>query len=273
MRERVRVGVSVGQPEPLNWRIIVDKILGSLYPIQIDTYPFGYDFWFNYYPEKIEDIRQALKSQNIDSTVTVNRSYTKREMLTAEFLFLNFTSVVYSTKRNQLYRAEPQLICPHCGFQEVNWNLQSAEVKGKAEGYKLASLDWHPTVVSRVLADELQKANFTGLMLTTVGSKPSPDWFGLQSNHILPPMQVPPTRLLYSPGRTSLCLPNHRFQLKRSELFYQHEGFVGLDFNHTYELFGDSPGTRMMIISKRVYHLLVNLGIKRLKCEPIRFID
>jgi hypothetical protein len=274
LQEQVKVGVSVGR-EPLeNWRLITRAFLEPLKPLEIEEYPFGYDFHFNYYPEGIEKVRQQLDLQGISSTITVTRYYNKQELLAAEYLRLDFTGLVYSTKRQPLHRSAPRLVCRYCDFYEGTWNLQDAEIKEEAEGYKLAWLDWNVQVVSRNLADELRSAQLTGLVLVPVGRRESPDWYGLQSNHVLPPMQIPPTRLLFGLGRTSNCLANHRFDYRHSEFFYSREFFNALDINCTHELFGVATGaSRSKVISNRVYQLLSKLGVASLKCEPIRFID
>lgn len=274
MKEQVRVGISVGREQTRDWREMVKNLFKPLEPISVKEYPFGYDFVFDYYPLQIKDIEDQLRLFQIHSIVTVNRSYSKRELLQADFLMLNYTGVVYSTKRNPLYQAEQRLICPHCGFQMVTWNLRGTEVMGKDHRYKLAALDWHPTVVSHDLAVELEKAGFSGLTLMSVGRKTPPEWYGLYSNGILPPLQIPPTRLIFGIGMTPDCESNHMIEEWRSEFCYQRTGFNALDFNSTYEVFGDrSGGVRMTIISRRVYQLLVKLGVKRLRCEPVRFID
>lgn len=276
MREQVYVGVSVGRESPQDWRLLVQSEFAPLIPVETKEFRSGagYEYKFDYYPEDLEEVQKRLKAQQIDSFVRVGRSYTLRELKQAEFLILNYRSVVYSTKSNPLYRSEPQLICPHCGFQEATWNLPDTEVMGKDHRYKVASLDWNPTVISRDLAIELEKASLSGLTLTPVGCKTPPEWYGLSSTNILSSMQVPPTRLIFGRGRTPECKSNHMIEEWRSEFFYERGGFNGLDFNSTYEVFGDRRGgARLTIISGRVYQLLVKLGVKHLKCEPIRFVD
>jgi hypothetical protein len=248
--------------------------LEPLKPVEVEEYPFGYDFHFDYYPAEIEKVRQQLDLQGISCTITVTRHYDKQELLAAEYLRLDFTNIVYSTEQKPLHHAAPRLACQYCNFYEGTWDLQDVEIKEEAKAHKLAWLDWNVPVASRNLANELRNAELTGLVLVPVGQGELPDWYGLQSNHVLPPVQIPPTRLLFGLGRTSNCLLDHRFDYLHSEFFYSREFFNARDINYTHELFGvATAASRSSVISNRVYQLLIKLGVTGLKCEPIRFVD
>lgn len=272
MKERIRINVSVQRDYVGDWRTVARAALDPFQPLEVQTYPFGFRFIFGDYPETIEQVRAFLKARGIDTSLSVKREYSDEELLAAEFLDFGTEAVVKSVAGT--LRWDLVLMCPHCKFQEIRWDLQKLRIKDKAEAYKLARVDWHPEVVSAPLAEAIRLAGFTGLELVPVGEDIPPAWFGLQVIRILPPMQSPPTRLRWLLGTTSLCERNHNLERPHSEFYYRRTGFEALDFNHTYEVFGSSgAGARAVVISNRVYRLLVELGVKQLACEPIRFIE
>lgn len=272
MQERVRVNVSVRRDYAGDWRAIATATLDPLRPLDIEIYPFGFRFIFDYYPDGIEEVQLMLKAQGIDTSLSVKREYTMEELLMAEFLDFGTDAVVSSVDETLLW--DLVRLCPYCGFQEIRWNFRRLRIQDKAGGYQLAMVDWHPKVVSASLSEAMQMAGFTGLELVPVGEESSPGWYGLRATHILPPMQSPPTRLRLSPRTTPLCERNHNWASPHSEFYYRREEFEALDFNYTYEILGSSESNaRAMVISQRVYRLLLELDVKQLVCEPIRFVE
>lgn len=271
MKEYTKVNVSVRRDYVGDWRATARAILDPLQPLNVEIYPFGFRFIFDYYPEDIEQMRALLKAQGIDTSVTVKREYTPEELLAAEFLNLGTDAVVNSVPGTLQWDLVP--LCPYCGFQEIRWSFQKLDIREAPKGYQLAMVDWHPVVVSAPLADAMRMTNFTGLELVPVGEDNIPAWYALRATHMLPPMESPPTRLHRSPGATPLCDRSHNWGLPRSEFYYPHKSFKALDFNYTYEVFGSSGSAeRATVISNRVYRLLVELGVGQLVCEPIRFV-
>jgi hypothetical protein len=274
MRERVRLKVSVKSEVPNCWRLLVEQLILPLQPIEVEEYPLGYDYVFDYYPENIELVQARLKEidADINSSVWVSYNYTRRELLAAEFLMFGGGRLVHS--RTGSLSWECRTLCGHCGFQEVVWNLQDLKLKDAPRGMEFAYVDHHPRIVSATLAAELISSGFTGLELPRVGQDEPPMWYGVQSTCILPPVQVPPTRLKHSSRATPACLLSHALASRHSAIVYQREGFNAQDFAYSYEYYGEScSGGRELIISNRVYRRLLDLRIRNFSCSPIRFVD
>jgi hypothetical protein len=192
--------------------------------------------------------------------------------LAAEFLLFNGGKLVFSKRKKLTWETRP--LCSHCGFNEVIWNFRDLELKRTREGLKLAYVDYHPNIVSNAFATELLDAGYTGLELVPVGREEPHAWYGFRSDHLLPPVQVPPTRLRHDHRATPECLLNHRLASPHSPFFYTREGFVAKDFNYTFEYYGESgSGARTMVISNRVYRRFLDMKLRNIAVAPIHFID
>lgn len=272
MQEIVRIKAVAGSNYVGDWRTIAKQILEPLSPIEIEESPFGYDFLFDYFPAQTEEIVNQLKTQGFTSNFYVRRHYTEQERLSAEYLKLGYEGLVDSVEGTLTRHIAP--ICLLCGYQEREWNFTQLQIGQNGQGYRLAAVDWHARVMSRALAEALRDIHVTGLKLEPVGGDEAAQWYGFTSTHTLPPLLSPPTRLTLRLYRTENCAFNHGFGSVYSELFYKKENFNAVDFNRTYELWGDKErGVRSIVISNRVYRLLVKLGVEQLKCEPIRFVE
>jgi hypothetical protein len=274
MKEIVKFNASVEKVHQANWQVNAESIIEPLKPIGVESSSSGLvlTFFFDRYPEKIAEARNALKAKGINSSIWVKREYTPTELLTAEFLIFGTDNVVNSVS-NTLHW-EKESVCPHCNFQETHWNFSQLRIQDTPEGYQIAMVDWHPQVVSTLLAHQMQLANFTGLKLVPLEEISHPSWYAIRAIHTLPSLLSPPTRLWRLPTATANCSRNHHWKNPDSAFYYQRKGFEALDFNATYELFGDSVSSaRFMIISKRVYHRFVDLGVKGISCEPIQLVD
>ena len=277
MQERVTLTAAAGSSVVGDWQTIAKEIVEPFSPIEIKTYPAGFDFVFDHYPLQIEEIMQRLREKGFSSTHYVRIRYTKKELAEADYLFLPLGTQVNS--RGDTYPESSRLeeVCPHCGFKEKFWQYEKLQIRNKADGYRFSVVDYHAPVMSRALADALRDFNATGLVLTPVGGSEPAEWYGWNSNNTLPPMQSPPTRF-YTEWhyRTESCERNHGLGLVYSEAYYSRDNFDACDFNNSYELVGDrfSGGRRYKIISQRVHQLLLELRKgRRWANEPVRFID
>ena len=274
MQERVYIGATAGRDYPGDWRTISKKIMEPFAPIEIKEYPYGYDFVLDYYPPQIETLMQRLRDNGLESRHRVERRYTRKELLAAEYLVLDFRLQVRSRGESLQSHLEP--VCPHCGFQQRFYHYETLQIRDKPNGYCMAFVDYHAEVMSQALAHALSSIEPTGITLIPVGGSEPADWYGWRCDHVLPPLQIPPTRLPTFHTRTKQCKPNHGFDKFFSEMFYDRSSFDARDFNYTYEFFGDGPtgGHNRMVISQRVYRLLIELGKGRhWMCEPVRLID
>ena len=263
MQERVQLSVSVDRNWIGDWRAVTLSLLAPLAPDGIAEYPFGYEFSFGHYPENLE--------KRIHATVSVSRSFSERELMKSEFLLLETTQEL-STKPDTLRKA-CRMFCTHCGFEEPIYDLSHLQIARKPKGNELALADSSVRIVSHGLAAALTKAGLAGLQLTPLGG--ADEWWNIDSNHILPPLKVPPTRIRWTNRRTPRCLPNHAFYSRPdSQMFYGVEQFNAVEVNATYEHYGAScHGARSLIIANRVYQLLVALEVRGFRCEPIGLAD
>ncbi len=272
MQEIVRLTAIAGDRFETDWRPIALAIVTPFFPVETKEYVAGYEFIFDHYPPVIEDIAARLRTEGFNSSIWVKRKYTKKELLAAEYLILGHLGQVNARGRTLTKHTEP--ICPHCGFEEKIWHYETLQIREKPKGYKLALVDYHVSVMSRLLAEELRTMGVTGLVAPPVGSQEPADWYGILSDHILSPVQIPPTRLTFAAYRTEACDPSHGVARLDSQLYYRRADFKALDFNYACELLGDKwAGVRTVVISQRVYHKLVELGVRGLQCEPIVFVE
>lgn len=273
MKERVSVSAAAGKEFTGDWRAIATEIMEPFSPIEIKEYPYGYDFVLDHYPPQIEELMERLRDKGFLSSHNVKRRYTKKELLAAEYLNLDFRLQVKSRGRTLTRHLVP--VCLHCGYQQVFWHYETLQIRDKPNGFSMAWVDYNVEVMSHALANVLGSMDASGITLIPVGGSEPAEWYGWRCDHVLPPLQIPPTRLPTWHTRTGQCEPNHGFDKFYSEMFYERSSFDARDFNYTYEFFGDGPtgGSKGMVISQRVYRLLVELGKGRhWMCEPVRFI-
>jgi len=274
MKEQIKFTVSVGNEYKPDWQAKAKSILEPMNPIHMNLSPSGLvlEFVFDHYPDLADEARHDLRGHGISSSISVRREYTMDELVNAKFLVLNTREVVDSvpdTLQWHLLR-----LCDHCGFQETVWDLSTLHIANKPQGYEFAKVDWHPKVVSPLLAEQLQKEKYTGLELIPIHGENLPSWYAVQTTHTLPPLKSPPTRLIRLPRATTSCQPNHNWEFPDSQFFYNRAGFEVADFNKTFEIFGDSQSAApAIVISNRVYRMFTSLGVKKLICEPIQIIE
>jgi len=263
--------VAVHRPD---WETELGSFLDPLGAVEIQRFPnpLCLTFIYDRYSEKLEDIWAVLIRRGFYGHITVRREYTQHELLEAEFLDFGTKQVASSVEETLKWQTVP--LCSHCGFQEIAWDFAKLHIKEKPKAHELAKVDWHPKVVSASLAKAITAVGFTGLELKPTGDTRLPVWYALQVTHTLPPMQAPPTRLKRLLGATAHCERDHNWERPNSEFYYRREGFKALDFNQTYELFGDSgSASRAIVISNRTWRLLMELGVKQLHAEPVRFVE
>lgn len=274
MKEIVRFNASIFQANICSgWQDLVRSHLEPMHPSTITVSPFGQfvEFAFDHYPKGLDEVVPLLRTHRISSSIWVRREYGADELLEAEWLTLGTEDVVGSLDEslNRIVLAS----CPYCGFQERGWDYESLSIRETPEGYRLAMVDWHPQVVTSSLAKELHETGFTGLTLIPVSRGRQPRWYAIQAYHPLEPLLSPPTRLPRSPRSTPRCAGDHNWTYPSSEFFYRREGFRALDFNVTYEFFGDPQSSaRALVVSNRVYRLLMQLGVEKLVAEPVRLL-
>lgn len=277
MKQVVRVDTFIDEGDAIqnpNWEANLHSVLDPFGPIEIQTFPnpLARTFIYDHYPEELDDVWDYLSPIGFSGSIWEHREYTKAELLQAEFLRFGTEVVVDSVPGTLQWQRIP--LCPFCGFEETVWQFSELAVKERAEGYQLGMVDWHPEVVSTALADEIRKRGFTGVDLVPVQKEAISQWYGLVSVHTLPPLLVPPTRLMRLPQATPECALDHYWSLPKSEFTYQKEGFVGADFNQSYEIFGEPISSgRVLVVSNRVYRMFLELGVKNLVCEPIRLLS
>ena len=61
------------------------------------------------------------------------------------------------------------------------------QIREKADGYRMAIVDYHAPVMTHALADALSDINATGLVLTPVGANEPAEWYGLAQQPCAPP--------------------------------------------------------------------------------------
>lgn len=265
-----------------NWLEVAREVAKPLAPVDEIVYPAGVHFVFHGRPEGLEQVQDRLRVHGFDVRVIEQREYAAEELLSAEFLEVGTEAVVHAINGTLRWNWEP--LCSHCDFFVERWDLDALRIKTAPKGYRLARVDWSgPRVVSAPLAEAFRGAGFSGLELVPVKGQEPSAWYVLQATHILPPMAVPPTRMKRGWKATPRCTLDHGWSNPDSELFYRQKEFEALDFNYTYEIFGGTNRTeggsiigstgRMLVVSNRVYRLLVELGVKQLVCEPIRFVE
>ncbi len=274
-----------------NWLEVAREVAKPLAPVDEIVYPAGVHFVFHGRPEGIEQVQDRLRAHGFRIRVIEQRKYTGRELLSAKFLVVRIEAVVDSVSKKVgerqwegTLRWEWELHCPHCDFFVERWDLDALRIKTVPKGYQLARVDWSgPEVVSAPLAEALRRAAFSGLELVPVKGQDPPAWYVLQATCILPPMAVPPTRMKRDGTVTPKCALDHGWSNPDSAFFYRQEGFEALDFNYTYEIFGGTTRSedgsiagstgRYLVISNLAYQLLVELGVKKLVCEPIQLLE
>ena len=275
MREIVHFTVAVEDRSPPNWQDIAMAALQPFGPTDIDSSPFGQviEFEFDYYPEGLDAVVAHLKGQQIHASFSVRRQYTAADRRRAELLILGGEGVVSSVPGT--LRWQEVSICPFCDCRTEDWQFAPLRIVEQPQGAMFACVDHYPLVASAELAQALQEAQVTGLELVPVGPDRPTWWYGLRVTHRLPPVAIPPTRLSPNRGPTPQCAPDHLWSgMKHSQLTYRREGLAAADFNVTYEYFGGMNGAAPYeVISQRVYHLLREVGVKRLSCSPIRIVD
>lgn len=272
MQEQVRLTAAAGDRFDKDWRPIALAIVEPYVPVETKEYKAGYEFIFDHYPPDIEEIAARLRMQGFNSSIWINRKFTKKELLAAEYLILGYVGQVNARGRTLTRHKMP--VCAHCGFVETVWHYESLQIREQPKGYKLAVVDHNVEVMSRLLIEELWAMDVSGLVAPPVGGEEPADWYGIRSGHILPPVQIPPTRLTFASYRTEDCAPSHSVDRLDSQLFYGRTDFKAMDFNYAYELQGGREhGVRTIVISQRVYHKLVELGIRGLQCEPVGFVE
>lgn len=272
MRETVTFNVSVGLDFSGDWQSLAKEMVRPLQPIEVREGEFLYGFIFDRYPAGIEEIAARLQGERISTSIWVSRTYTKQERLAAEYLVLDHLGQLNARGRSLTKHTEP--VCAHCGFVETVWHYESLQIREQPKGYRLAWVDYNVEVMSRLLVEELWAMDVTGLVAPPVGGEEPADWYGIRSDHILPPVQIPPTRLTFASYRTEDCAPNHGVARLDSQLYYRRADFKAMDFNYAYELQADKwRGVRTIVISQRVYHKLVELRVRGLQCEPIGFVE
>lgn len=278
MREIIKFRVEISKEEATHrpqWEREVLQILEPLGFIAIERWPNPcvLTFQFDHYPAQLDEVWQHLQARGFYGSVWERREYTPTELLDAAFLRLGTEAVVSSV--DGTLRWDWVTICPHCGFAEERWDWQHLQISDLPTGSHLAAVDWHPLVVSAPLAEALQQADVTGLSLIPVGPERPAGWYALQPTHLLPPLLVPPTRMRRLPTATPHCARDHHWESPTSELYYRQDGFAAADVNASYEVFGDGGRAtgRIVIISNRVYRLLLAMGVTQLVgCEPIRVV-
>jgi hypothetical protein len=258
-----------------DWETELRANLEPLGPIAIERSPHNlrfFTFIFDHYPEKLKEVRNHLEVCSIRVSIYVRREYTREELLNARFLEFGTETVVHSVDKTLQWHNNP--LCSYCGFQDSVWDMPSLRIKEKPQGFQIATVDWHPVVVSASLAQVIGRGNLTGLELSPILGEDPPVWYALQSKHTLPPLTEQYTRLTRGSKATLLCEREHDWRHPDSELYYNRASFEGYDFNQTYEFFGDSGiASRALIISNRAYHLLLKHDVKQLAMEPIRFVE
>lgn len=272
MKEIVRFDVSVGKEHRTDWQSIARLIIEPLAPIGVRSAPAGLamTFQFDRYPAGASEARRRLDAYDISSAVWVRREYNPTELLEAEFLVFGIENNVDSHPGTLHTRSVP--LCSHCGFERTSWDLRTLRVDNEPDEVQIATVDWHPEVVSASLASQLKRSGFTGIDLTLL--EEDSRWYAFKPRHILPPLQSPPTRLNRLSLATPLCTGEHNWKLPDSELFYRRGSFRALDFNLTYELFGDTfSSAPLIVVSNRVYRLFVELDVKGVVCEPIQLLS
>ena len=211
----------------------------------------------------------------------VFRFYARRRLLAAEYLMLGFRVLVEAKGSNPM-KYEP--VCQHCGYQEYVCSYATMQISELPEDdhSRLAYSNSGPLVpvVSRKMADALRASDATGLILVPVGGNEPVEWYGLRSNHILPPMLDNLKSQSALPYRTQQCERNHGIEpvprVLRSEVCYNRSTFDALDFNYSYELSGsrNRRGKRFIVISQRMFRLLAKIDTNmQWNCQPVRFVN
>lgn len=274
MKETVRLKATIAQAHRFEgWEGVVKGRIEPLKPVELTAAPSGLyiESVFDYYPTDIEEVRSNLKQHYIDTSISVRRTYTRKEILGAEMLSLGAGDNVASVPGTLVPACSPS--CPYCGFSELGWDFSRLQIRGRSELPRFATVNWWPYVVSAPLAERIREAGFSGVSLIPVGAGHSHDWYALTVHHVLRPLMAPPTRLRRLPLATPSCAFDHQWKHPDSELFFSQTGMRFLDFNLTYEMFGDScSSARQLIVTNRVHRLLVELGVKKMEAEPIRIL-
>lgn len=278
MKEQVTLTATVDPKSVFDgWQSIVRKMVEPFSPVEDKEKPLACEFVFDYYPMEIEETIGRLRQRGFTSTYYVNRWYTKKELAEAEYLFLPIGTQVSSRGDTFADSKGLKVACPHCDFREKSWQYEKLQIRGRTDSYRFSAVDFHAPVMSRPLADALRDFDATGLVLTPVGGSEPAEWYGWDSDYILPPMQSPPTHFYEEKRyRTDSCERNRGLGHLYSEAYYNRRNFDARDFNNSYELVGDrlSGGGRYKIISQRVNQLLLELDKGRRRANAsVRFID
>lgn len=212
----------------------------------------------------------------------VFRLYARKSLRAAEYLRLGFRARVAARGHNLV---EYNLVCKYCGYQEPVFSFAAMQLSAQPKDYHsaLSSVSrfgpWVP-VVSLRIAEALRAAEATGLVLVPVGGNEPAEWYGLCSNHILPPRLGEWQCSSELPFRTRQCERDHGIEplsrIFESDIFYRRSTFDALDFNYSYELSGNGSrrGIRSIVISQRMFRLLVKIDKEILwDCQPVRFVN
>jgi hypothetical protein len=219
----------------------------------------------------------------------VERIYTKRELLEAELLWLIITGTVGEGGDTYGTQFDPAQICPHCGTGFVQISDLVID-KGRMGKKDLATTYEWEVVLSERVARLLREQPLTGYELRPVRHYARRKWekepvlSQLMATHTLPPMASPPTEFEKTAqyclhcGRNGLYLKSERHwgalrYWETSEVYYHRQGLEIQDFNQTYEHFGQGWPMRGILISPRVYRLLLEHKVRNYKVKPVYIID
>lgn len=196
------------------------------------------------------------------------RVYTKGELALAEFYLLRIENIVYTS-------AEPsefEYCCSNKCFvtRQVNdMMVEPSSMKNKCLGFATN----YRFVISEVLKKKLEYENVSNLYIRPVWSKRNrntPSAYQLGTKERMVPIAELNGWVPYKQCKKSgemIFSSNYANQLTITRSIAD-----GLrDINETSETFSEL-GAHGVIISKKVYMILLDCGTKRLKCEPVRII-
>lgn len=269
-------------------REILDRIgCGHLFDPQKHFYDLDLEVSSEAFNTLVEALQEA--PHLAPSHIPVWKQYSHKELLEAELLLLIITGTVGEGGDTYGTKFDPARICSHCGtgFVQISDLVIDKGQMGKKD---LAATFEGEVVLSERVDRLLGEQPLTGYELWPVRHNAGRKWekepslYQLITTHTLPPMTSPPTEFTKTPqycphcGRNGLYLRTERYWDKikyrlESDIYYSRRGLEIADFNQTYEHFGQGWPVREILISARVYRLLLKHKVRNYKIEPVYIID
>jgi len=235
--------------------------------------------------EQLRAIELEYRAQgtSLFSTCDVERHYTPRELQAAEYVMVGFWPFFRPTGAECGTHYDDSAACPHCGSGARQANELHLELRRIPKSRELAITQGGEYVITSRLVDILCQHRITGYELRPIvsrGGRPAPDHHQLiipsATAEVVPPTHAGRSYLSPEPD-SSRCPEGHVLGLQLlSSLYVSRDSLGELDWVFTRQKFGRRVGLfhplPMMIVTQRLYRLLVAQKVRHLHAEAVHLI-